>query len=316
MNGSVRLCSRVLHIATCVALATLSHTALANEDIEFVAEHLAEVPMDNRYAALPVWGTGDPDSWSLVGQAGYEITKVGNLMIAGPMFSVAVSHNFSQGWSLGGFGFIDALTLTGDNDYRPLQTSFAPTTPIVRPVDARFDNLNGTMRHYGAGVYLSQSTTVSWLGSPRWTGGVLWQQIALRDYRLNYLVLAGSSAGTQGQIDFDADYTHVTPFIGLEWSHRWERWSLGPHMLFALPLPRRGVEGHITGPGFDLHGNTDEVGAGKHFGDPSLTIGMDLTYEPAHFTIDVGTLVTQYLLEPFIHKGIDANWLLTCRWRS
>ena len=67
--------------------------------------------------------------------------------------------------------------------------------------------------------------------------------------------------------------------------------------------------------GFDLRGNTAAAGYGKHIGDPSLTFGLDITYLPAHFTVDVGALLTQRLLEPFINKGIEANWLLSCQWR-
>jgi hypothetical protein len=100
----------------------------------------------------------------------------------------------------------------------------------------------------------------------------------------------------------------------MEWPRYGENWSAIPHALIAWPIPRRGVIGHITGPGFDLHGDTAEVGAGKHFGDPSVTIGLDVSYLPAHFTVDVGMLATQHFLEPFIHKGIDANWLLSCVW--
>ena len=51
-----------------------------------------------------------------------------------------------------------------------------------------------------------------------------------------------------GQIDFDADYVHVTPFIGLELPRRWQQWEFDPHLLIAVPLPRRGVTGHITVP--------------------------------------------------------------------
>jgi hypothetical protein len=32
-------------------------------------------------------------------------------------------------------------------------------------------------------------------------------------------------------------------------------------------------------------------------------------------SIDVGTLLTQRLVEPVIHKGIETNWLLSCQWR-
>jgi hypothetical protein len=291
--------------------------ARATEDIEFVAEHLPEVAMDNRYGALPLWHSAEAsgDLWSFAVQGGYGTTRTGNLKLDGPMFSVGVSRQISPRWTLGGFAFLDTLSFSGNNDYRPLQTSFAPDTPIARPVDSRFDNLDGRMQHFGAGMRASIAMNSSWLGAYRWMAGVLWQRVELRDYRFNYEVLAGDSIGTRGQIDFDADYTFVTPLLGIEVPREWERWSVNPHALVAWPIPRRGVVGHIAGPGFDLHGNTEDVGAGKHFGDPSVTLGFDVTYLPAHFTVDVGVLITQHLLEPLVHKGIDANWILSGVWR-
>jgi hypothetical protein len=80
-----------------------------------------------------------------------------------------------------------------------------------------------------------------------------------------------------------------------------------------MPLPRRGMDGRITGPGFDLAGNQVDLGA-KPFGDPSLTIGFDLTYLPWNLTVDVGSALSQYLLEPHIHEGVESDVLLTFRW--
>ena len=154
-----------------------------------------------------------------------------------------------------------------------------------------------------------------WLGTVRWVGGILWQRVELRDYRLDYELLEGDDAGTTGQIDFDANYEHYTPFAGFEIPRQGARWAMTPHMLFAWPNPRRGVVGHITGPGFDLHGDQETAGAGVHFGDPSVTLGFDVTYLPAHLTVDVGTLVTQALVEPVVHKGIDTNWVISFQWR-
>jgi hypothetical protein len=88
-------------------------------------------------------------------------------------------------------------------------------------------------------------------------------------------------------------------------------WRWTPHVLLAMPLPRRGFQGRITGPGFDLSGDTASAGHGKVFGDFSLTLGLDATYKPWGLTVDLGSLVTQALLEPFIHKGIDQNWVIS-----
>jgi hypothetical protein len=268
---------------------SITSKAGAVEDIEFVAEHLAEVPMDNRFATLPVWGpAGDATgSWSFVGQLGYATTTAGNLEVAGPMFSAAASRTLDERWSLGAFAFFDTLSLSGNHDERPLQTLFAPEAPFARPVMARFDDLDGS----------------------------LWQRVELLDYRLNYQLLEGEAVDASGQIDFDANYDHVTPFFGLELPRVGKRWAITPHMLAAWPIPKHGIVGHITGPGFDLRGDTEEAGAGVHFGDPSFTIGLDVTYLPAHFSVDIGTLVTQRLFEPIINKGIETNWVLSCQWR-
>ena len=178
----------------------------ATEDIEYVAEHLAEVPMDNRIATLPVWGSAKEAKrpWSFVGQAAYSETTTGNLKAAGPLLSAAANRTLNQRWSLGVFAFYDSLSLTGNHDERPLQTRFSPNTPLNLPVMARFDNLDGSMRHYGAGLRVTLAPAEGKLGMVHWVGGLLWQRVELRDYRLDYLILEGDEAGTTGQIDFDA----------------------------------------------------------------------------------------------------------------
>lgn len=312
--------SRCLHFAIAATAASVLQSidpADAQEDIEFVAEHLPEVAMDNRYATLPLWGSpfNEARPWSFAVQAAYSQTRTGELEIKGPMVAVAVRRNLNDRWSLNGFAFFDDLRLSGTNDERPLQTLFSPGTPFARPVAARFTDLDGAATDTGAGFSLTWRRSGGWLGEHHWVGGLLWQKVELRDYRLDYQLLEGPSACLQGQIDFDGDYTHVTPFIGFELPRRHDVWTFTPHVLFAMPLPRRGVVGHITGPDFDLHGDTEDVGNGKHFGDTSLTLGFDVTYEPLNLSVDIGTTLTQWLLEPYIHKGVDQNWLLSARWQ-
>jgi hypothetical protein len=306
-----------LAVVAAVLAGAASFRAAAVEDIAFVTEHLAEVPMDNRFATLPVW-SGNPESghsWSFAGQVGLSKTATGNLEVAGPMVSAAADRAISSRWSLGVFAFYDRLGFTGENDVRPLETPFAPETPFARPVLAQFDNLDGSMTHYGAGLDAALTGETGWLGHYRLVGGILWQRVELHDYRFDYVLLEGDDAGLAGQIDFDAGYTHVTPYFGVEFPRSGARWATAPHVLAAWPNPRYGVVGHITGPGFDLHGDTESAGEGKHFGDPWIAIGFDVTYLPARLTIDVGALVTQRLLEPVIHKGIDTNWVLSVQWR-
>jgi len=227
---------------------------------------------------------------------------------------VAASRALSRRWSLNVMAFADSLALSG-GEQRQLQTLFAPSTPIVRPVEARFDGLDGTMRHYGAGLAAAMTSDRGWLGEHRWVGGLLVEQIELRDYRWNFEILEGDSAGMRGQIDFDNDYLHVTPFAGLQLVRERGDWTFSPHALFALPLPRRGFVGHIQTAQFDIHGDTADNGNGKHFGDPSVTLGLEMTYRPAHLSFDIGTALTQDLLEPHVHRGVDSDWVLSMRWQ-
>jgi len=273
--------------------------------------------MDNRYATLPVFGALDEETgkWSFGVQGAWTSTRTGELSSSGVLFAVFAKRSLSDRWALAAFGFMDTLSLTGEDDHRPLQTLFAPTTPIHRPVDAVFDNLDGTLRHFGGGLNVSLATLDSWIGAYRWTAGVLWERVELHDYRMDYQILEGPSAGITGQIDFDADYVHVTPFMGLELPRQWRQWAVNPHVLIAVPQPRRGMQGHISGPGFDLHGDTEEAGNGTPFGDPSLTLGLGVSYVPAHLTFDLGTVLTQRFLEPLFHEGIEANWVLSCQWQ-
>ena len=46
-------------LALAATLATLARGVSATESIEFIAEHLPEIAMDNRYASLPLWRTCD-----------------------------------------------------------------------------------------------------------------------------------------------------------------------------------------------------------------------------------------------------------------
>jgi hypothetical protein len=301
--------------ASWIVCLLLCGSAAAKEDIEFVAEHLPEVAMDNRYATLPVWNAADAsDRWSLAAQAGFGRTSAGHLRIGGPMLAAAASRALSRRWTISVLGFADALSLSGDEE-RQLQTLFAPSTPIARPVDARFEDLDGRMQHYGAGLSASMASNSGWLGDHRWVGGVLFEQVELRDYRWNFTTLAGESAGTRGQIDFDNTYRHVTPFLGLQLVRERGDWTFSPHWLVAVPLPRRGFVGHIATAQFDIRGDTADVGNGKHFGDPSVTLGLDVTYRPTHLSFDIGTMLTQGLLEPSIHKGVDSDWVVSVRWQ-
>jgi hypothetical protein len=295
------------------AVASASPTqAIAAESFEFSAEHLPEVAMDNRFATLPLW-TGDTtraESWQLTVQGAFARTTSGGFTLDGPMVSTAAERQLNDRWSVRAFGFFDQLQFSGGNDRRPLDTQFT-TTPLVLPAEALFTDLGGTYRNMGAGVAFNLNAGHGRLGEQQWVMGALYQRVELRDYRATYRVLGGPSAGASGLVDYSGTYTHLTPFVGLAFRGHFGSWSVTPHALAAYPVPRRGVVGRITGPGFDLSGDTEKVGNGKHFGDPSLTLGLDLTYEPRGLSFDLGSFVSQALIERTLHKGADQNWVIS-----
>ena len=140
------------------ALAYCSQAAAKKEDIEYVAEHLPEVSMDNRYATLPLWtasATSRPDDgWTFAAQGSFSRATAGGLEVGGPMLSFAASRALSSRWTVTALGFADDLHLSG-SDQRDLQTLFAPSTPLARPVASSFEGLDGSVNHYGAGLAFS-----------------------------------------------------------------------------------------------------------------------------------------------------------------
>jgi len=289
----------------------------ATESIEFVQEHLAEIAMDNRYASLPIWASsGEAGSahWQLTTQAAFAKTRTGELTVGGPMYSLAATRNIAENWQMTGFAFFDDLSFSSGVDQRPLEVQFASGVPLALPAPAKFSGLNGSERSYGMGLAIRRSSTMRLWGDYEWTAGVLWHQVSLQDYSFDFQILEGPSAGATGVIDYSATYTHVAPLLGIAWSRKCGNWRFTPHMQAVVPIPRRGVVGHITGPGYDLRGDTSETGVGTPFGDPSVTLGFDITYRPWNLTVDLGSAISQAVLEPVIHEGVPSNWLISLSW--
>ena len=309
------------HIATpraaamVVAIFLLSMSAqcpAASHSFEFVAEHLPEAAMDNRFAVLPLWSSGNvpAQSWQFTVQGGVARTATGGLTLGGAMLSAAAQKPLDDRWSVIAFGFRDDLRFSGASDQRPLDT-LVTQTPLALPAEALFTNLGGRYRNTGAGLGFNLKQDRGWLGEHQWVVGALWQRVQLRDYRANYRVLEGASSGATGLSDYSGDYNFVTPLAGVALPRHSGSWSFTPHALLAIPLPRRALQGRITGPGFDLSGDTTRTASGKHFGDISVTLGLDATYETWGLSVDLGSLVSQALIEPVVHKGIDRNWLIS-----
>lgn len=299
-----------------VALACRSPCVRAEvEDLEFVAEHLGEVAMDNRYAALPVWPVDSGAPWQRTAQAGYSNTRTGGLELSGPTLSFALYHRMAEAWSLGAFAFFDDLSFSGRNERRPLEVRFVDDVPLALPADAEFTRLQGQARDVGVGAGVDHSITSGFLAGCRLVAGATWQRLDLEEFSTPYVLLSGASAGASGIVDYSATYDFVSPYLGLSRPIPAARWTIEPRALAVVPLPRQGVQGRIRGPGFDLAGDTADVGEGKHYGDPWLALGVGFRYVPWNLEIDLGSVVSQAILEPVVHRGVDHDVAISLAWQ-
>jgi hypothetical protein len=305
-------------LALCLALVSEGASASAKESIEFVAEHLAEIAMDNRYASLPLWNgcdeAGLADLAACFGiSGGYARIRSGTLSFDGPMLALSAELPIGKTLQLTGLLFFDDFALGSGVERRPLEVLFTDV-PLALPAEAEFTGLDGTARDVGFGLAINGTADWSWLPWFEWSAGVMWQQFKLRDYSFDYVLIEGPDAGARGTLDYSSTYTHTSPFVGAAWPRVHYPWHYAPHVQIAMPLPRRGIAGHITGPGFDLTGNTADRGTGTPFGDPSVTIGFNVTYLPWNLTVDLGSMITQALIEPKIHEGVQHDLMLSFGW--
>jgi hypothetical protein len=293
-------------------LAAIVPVASAAESIEFVSEHLPEIAMDNRYASLPLWNSCDePGDRSCFGAGvGYAHTHGGAVSADGPMFSLSLVRPIGARLHLTAFAFFDRYSLLVGVDRRPLDVLFA-NPPLTLPADSEFTGLDGSEANAGLGIALRGPARWRFLPSFEWSAGLMWQRVKLEDFRFDYRIVDGPDSGISGSVDYSASYAHLSPFLGAAWPRTSGRWTITPHVQIAIPRPPRGFEGRITGPGFDLAGDQSANGHGKHFGDPSVTAGVNVTYEPWDLTFDLGSAVWQAVIEPQFHEGLKHNLMLS-----
>jgi hypothetical protein len=275
----------------------------AAEDLEFVAEHLPEVSMDNRYATLP-WA----DDAGYVLQGGYTSIRSGSLKLEGPELSFSIDRAFGTRWHWTALAFYDRQQFSGSSE-QPFAVFFTRDAPLSLPATAHFDALEGRDEHYGFGGMLHRRFDWPWLGNVDLAFGALAESVRLRGYRSAYRVLTGASTGATGTIDYSETYRYITPIASLSKRSAHPVWNWSPRLTLAMPLPRQPWHGAISGPGFAVSGDTARIGNGKHMGDVDLSLGLDVIYEPWHLSVDLGSALTQALFEPKVHKGVDENWI-------
>jgi hypothetical protein len=289
---------------------TAAAGAFEADDLDFIAEHLPEAAMDNRFLTLPLWYLPllPGDSWSWQVQSDFSSVRAGRLSLEGAGLAFGTRRALGSGWSILGLGFLDDARLSGSRERRPLAPLFLESVPLALPAEAQFSNPRGNLRHLGVGVAAAYQRTDA---SYRVTFGVLHDRLELDSFGADFELLDGVSAGASGTMDYSAVYPFWVGFAAVAWRLPLGDWQFEPRFSAGVPLPRRGWRGRISGPGFVLSGDTDLVGQGVHMGDAFGGFGFGVSYLPWHLSVDLGASLSQALLEPQIHKGIDSAWLLS-----
>lgn len=288
----------------------------AAEDLDFITEHLAEVAMNNGLASLPLWQRDwrDPRAWHGYLTGGYNAISAQAIDVKGHLVSGAVDHVLSPNWSVRGLLFEERATESGSPGVRPLNPIFLDPLPPGLPATARFGSLDGRFGQVGAGVTATWRNHDGWMDGSEWMAGVLWQRLSINGSTTTYRVLDGPAAGTGGTIGYDSRFNYYTLVGGMQWHRRYAGWLFSPHWHVTLPLPRGAVAGRLTAPGIDTTGDSALARHGHHLGDGYLSLGLSITWLPAHLTVDVGTSLSQFLLEPVVDKGIDRDLVLAVEW--
>lgn len=287
------------------------------EDIEWSAEHLPEAAMDLRYLTLPLPAhpLGDGGfQWTL--QLGGTRTGAAFIDMDGVLASAGGTWGFRERWGLSGMAFYDSMQFSGGSGRDELHPLFNRAIPLDLPEFADFSHPRGDLTHYGAGLSLVRQTVPN-AASRFWTfeGGVIWEDLKLDNFQLDYTVVTGASAGASGILDHSATYRYITPFAAVQWSRPLgERFTLMPRVTATFPNPHSGFVGRLTGPGFDLSGDTESAGRGKHMGDPYVGFGLELEHRPTGLAIDLGATLYNAGAETVIHHGIDRPVMLTVSW--
>ena len=283
--------------------------------MDFIAEHLAEVSMDNHLLTLPVEYTSDAAKgrthWQLA--TTYQRIKSGALELGGAGAGMSAIRGLNLRWSIGAFVFCDRSSFGGGTVARPIAPGFSNSIPLDLPADATLSNLRGQLSETGGGVFASWRPRN---GPFTLVGGLAFEQALQRGYRVDYTLTSGASAGAVGTLDYSATYRFWIPLAGVVWHWTRGRWEFAPRVQAGVPLPRAGWRGRISGAGFSVSGDAGTSGHGKHMGDPFAGIGLTVTYRPWHLSWDLGTALSQALIEPRIHEGVSNVWILSLRWEN
>jgi len=280
-----------------------SKPGIAGETLSFTAEHMIEAQMDARYMAFPEIETRADKKQTRFG-LGY-LSVTGDLMkSSAPMLSVQSYIPTSQDhrWGMIIGGFIDYIQFGGSTGNAQFIADFIDFAPFNQPQNVNVQSINGDALHTGISLSLTH----------RMSDNLAWQAgAALEYYSVNKFSIAFNTldlaSNFNAEVDYAANYHSITPYFSFRYFYPAlsESYDFSSRFIMAWPLPRRGFKGRVSGPGFSVEGDTDEVGNGIHIPDPFVGVGFSIESRQHGWRVDVGASLWLYLAENKIHEGTD-----------
>lgn len=289
-----------------IVIATQPFPVFA-KSVDFVAEHLIEVPMDFRYLAFPKVN-GDEKSGSPTVQTGYASIAGGSMKVDLTMLGLSWTRTLTE-FSLLTLGvFYDRLAFTRNQPFDRLKPTFGRPDILPEITDIDVSSVKGSGYHAGLSLaWVKQTQNNAFLHF-----GIALERLLIRQFKVSFST-NGLDTDIDGAVDYAGTYDMITPYVQYQWPARhWSRkWVSGAHVIASLPLPRVGFKGRLTGPDFDIDSDTNAVGNGVHIPDAYLGLGYSFTHIPTRISIDLGASLYSYILEPVGHEDIESPLLIT-----
>ena len=282
-------------------LVSSSNSAYAEESLDYIAEHLLEVPMDFRYSSLPQVPLDDKDpEWRVQGGLGSEAGGLMHADVATLSLQYYQPINRDSGFTFS--VFYDPFRISGDNGPAVVEPSFATLTNSPQRINASVTSIEGNGFHVGvSGSYLFLRDN-----GASWQIGALLETIKAQKFVIQFDSV-GLASNYSGELNYTSTYNALTPYVNYEFAPNNLAFGFVGNLkaTFAWPLPRVGFKGSISGPGFELSGDTDKAGNGTHIPDIFFGLGYSIEHPSTGWRFDVGTLAYLYVVEPRAHDQID-----------
>lgn len=285
------------------------------EDINFLAEHLAEAAQDARYFAMP-WPEGiyGQQGWKSVVSIAASSSGTHFATTGGGLLTLGASRSLCQQGNIDLLIFFDQFDVSGSSTDNVLSAYSLNGVPLDLPETALFTHPRGRITHSGLAALISAPLRLGSEMDWSYTWGLSIEQLDLENYRFDYRLTGGNNAGTTGFIDYSGNQLLVYAMAGMQTNMQWNQWRITPRAVLGMPLKKGDFSARMAGPGFDL--STSSTGATPHkIGDGFLYLGASFRIPHTRFEMDLGALLGYALFERLTHEGIQSAAILSITWR-